>query len=201
MQVGPATTSASSARRRPPSTSSVLLWVVALVVILVVVLVVIRKEPEAPSPIVPTPTAVPVEKPVPVVPSPTPTAAPAPTAIPTFEPDPTPTPTLIPIPTRRPAKVPEESLQCASFRWMITPNMPGLGHNVVEIQVTNNCHRDLEPDDLWFEISGMRDGGLVHNARAKPFEGAKRRGTVTLTVDLPGSVDWYDDIQIRHVGR
>ncbi|MEN8165730.1 MAG: hypothetical protein ABFS37_16495 [Acidobacteriota bacterium] len=62
--------------------------------------------------------------------------------------------------------------------------------------MTNRCDRDLVPDDLWFEISGWRHGGLVQSVRAKPFEGARRGRKATLAVDLPGSVDWYDEIRV-----
>lgn len=71
----------------------------------------------------------------------------------------------------------------------------------MEIEVTNRCDRDLKPDDLWFEVSGWREGGLVQSVRAKPFEGAKRERNTTLAVDLPGSVDWYDEIRVRLVGQ
>ena len=117
----------------------------------------------------------------------------------TPEPTPTPTPILIPLPTRRPPRAPAKPPQCVSYRWTITANTPRLGHNFVEIEVTNRCDRDLVPDDLWFEVTGWRDGGLVQSVRAKPFEGARRERKTTLAVDLPGSVDWYDDIRVRLV--
>jgi len=84
---------------------------------------------------------------------------------------------------------------------MITANTPRLGHNFVEIEVTNRCDRDLVPDDLWFEVSGWRDGGLVQSVRAKPFDRAARGRSVTLALDLPGSVDWYDEIKVALMGR
>lgn len=71
---------------------------------------------------------------------------------------------------------------------------------MVEIQVTNRCDKDLTPDDLWFEACGFRDGGLVQQARARPFEGARKQGRVTLAFDLPGSVDWYDEIKVEWGG-
>lgn len=97
--------------------------------------------------------------------------------------------------------MPAETAQCISYRWGITANTPRLGHNFVEIEITNRCRRDLEPDDLWFEVAGFRDGGLVQSARARPFEGARRGRGTTLALDLPGSVDWYDEIVVKLIER
>ena len=193
-------TSSSSARLNPPEGSRVLLWVTLCVVILVIVLVATRSGEEAPPPVEPTPTVEPTYSPIPWLPTPTPSPTPTPTVIPVPEPTPTPTPTLIPLPTRRP-RAPTKSPQCISFRSMITANTPRLGHNFVEIEVTNRCDKDLVTDDLWFEVSGWRDGGLVQSVRAKPFEGAARGRSVTLALDLPGSVDWYDEIRVELLGR
>jgi len=94
-----------------------------------------------------------------------------------------------------------EPPQCVAFRWTITANTPRLGQNFVEIEVTNRCDRDLESEDLWFEVTGWREGSLVQSVRAKPFDRAARGRSVTLALDLPGSVDWYDEIRVTPVGR
>ncbi len=179
------------------------MWIIFGVVLLVVVMVANQSEEEIPPAVVPTPTVLPLASPTPFLPTPTPSPSPTPTLIPEPPPSPTPTPTptLIPVPTRRPRRATAEWPDCVSFSWLITPNTPFLGHNLVEIEVVNRCDRDLETDDLWFNVAGWRDGGLVQTARAKPFDRALRGRTVSLALDLPGSVDWYDDIRVTLVGR
>jgi len=191
----------SSARRRPPAGSRVLVWVIGFLVVVFAVLVFNQKGEEATPVSVPIRTVVPFESPTPVLPTPTPMPFPTPILIPeatpTPKPTPTPTPTRRPIPTRRPRRAAVTSPRCIDYGWTISPNTPGLGHNFVEISVTNRCSRDLEPDELWFEVSGWRDGGLVQVVRAKPFDRVTRGRMVTLALDLPGSVDWYDEIRVE----
>ena len=194
----------SSARRRPARRGpTALSWVVGFVVILVLVLVATRSGEEASPSAIPMPTILPAESPTPTLlptPTPLPTATPVVLPGPPSTPTPTPTPTLIPLPTRRPRRAKVDSPTCVGFSWMITANTPSLGHNFLEIEITNRCSRDLEPDDLWFTVSGWRDGGLVQTARGKPFDRVARGRSVTLALDFPGSVDWYDEIVVEWDG-
>ena len=51
--------------------------------------------------------------------------------------------------------------------------------------------------DLWFEITGWRDGAHVQSVRGHPFEdiGPNRSGNIA--IGLPGSLDWYDEITVE----
>jgi hypothetical protein len=66
----------------------------------------------------------------------------------------------------------------------------------VDIRVDNRCPYDLGPDNLLFEITGWRDGGRVHSVRGTPFETIRRGWTGELSIGLPGSEDWYHEIEV-----
>ncbi len=194
----------STARRGNSPRSPLAVWVIIAVVVVVLFLVLTGNEgddrTEVPAP---TPTALATPTVVPALPTPLPTSSPTvpppeePTSAPTVTP--TPTPTLIPIPRRRSRQRADDG-PCVEYSWSITANMPRFGHNFVEISITNRCGRDLEPDDMWFTVTGWRDGGLVQTARARPFDRAPAGRSVVLSLDLPGSVDWYDEIRVEWDG-
>jgi len=115
-------------------------------------------------------------------PSPWPTLAPAATA----------TQRLVPSPTPRAA-------ECVSFRWSTQQVFRPSAHVLVEIDADNRCSRDLEPLDLWFEISGWRQGGLVQSVRGHPFERIRRGASGVVAIGLPGSIDWYDEVRVEIV--
>ena len=102
----------------------------------------------------------------------TPTATPWPT----LAPDATPTPRPQPSPTPRAA-------ECVSFRWTSSQVFAPSAQVLVEIDADNRCNRDLGPLDLWFEISGWRDGGLVQSVRGHPFERVRRGGSAIVAID------------------
>ena len=68
---------------------------------------------------------------------------------------------------------------------------------LTEIRINNRCNRDLAPTDLLFVISGWRDGGLIQSVRAMPFDRIRRRHSDIISVGLPGSLDWYDEITVE----
>ena len=70
---------------------------------------------------------------------------------------------------------------------------------LTEITAKNNCNRDINPLELMFEISGWRDGGLVQSVRASPFDRIRRRHSGIVSMGLPGSIDWYDEITVEIV--
>ena len=190
----------SSARRGTGAPSPAIIAAVAVVVLLVL-LVVFRSPPE--SEVTPAP-------PTPASPTPPPTVTPTPTAtisaVQEFSSDwvevsspkdtPTPWPT-IPDPVRRePTPTPKVS-QCVSFRWTTTQVFTPSAQVLTEIRANNGCNRDLEPTDLMFEISGWRDGGLIRSVRAMPFNPIRRRHSEIITVGLPGSLDWYDEVRVE----
>ena len=65
-----------------------------------------------------------------------------------------------------------------------------------EIKAQNNCNRDIQPTDLMFEISGWRNGGLIQSVRGMPFDRIRRRHSGIISIGLPGSLDWYDEITV-----
>jgi hypothetical protein len=147
---------------------------------------------------------------------PTPTPPPPPTAAPTVAPTATPfvelssqwveastpadTPTpwpTIPDPVRRePTPTPRVS-ECISYRWSTVQAFIPSAQVLTEIRVVNGCNRDLAPTELLFEISGWRDGGLIRSVRAMPFDRIRRRHSDIISVGLPGSLDWYDEITVE----
>jgi hypothetical protein len=68
---------------------------------------------------------------------------------------------------------------------------------LTEIRANNDCIRDLGPLELMFEISGWRDGELVQSVRARPFDRIRRGHSEIVSVGLPGSIDWYDEITVE----
>lgn len=117
------------------------------------------------------------------------TITPAPTPWPTLAPQPSPTARRGPSPTPRPA-------DCVSFRWTARQVFAPPAHVLVEIEAVNHCRRDLGPFDLWFEISGWRDGGLVQSVRGHPFDRIRPRASGIVAIGLPGSIDWYDEVTV-----
>lgn len=115
-------------------------------------------------------------------PSPWPTLAPAATATPRPAPSPTP-----------------RAAECVSFQWSTQQVFRPSAHVLVEIDADNRCSRDLEPLDLWFEISGWRQGGLVQSVRGHPFERIRRGASGIVAIGLPGSIDWYDEVRVEIV--
>jgi hypothetical protein len=113
-----------------------------------------------------------------------------------FEDTPTPWPT-IPVPARRePTPTPRVS-ECVSYRWTTLQVFRPTAQVLTEIRASNNCNRDLNPQDLMFEISGWRDGGLVQSVRGMPFDRIRRRHSEIISIGLPGSIDWYDRITVE----
>jgi hypothetical protein len=193
----------SSARRRGPGPSLAVL-AAAAVVVLLVLLAVFHRAPEPQiEALSPTPTAT-----TPSPPTPTPTVIPTATAIVEFASDwvdvsrpadtPTPWPTIPPPVRRQPTPTPRVS-ECVSFRWSTVQAFIPSAQVLTEIRVDNNCHRDLVPTELVFEISGWRNGGLVRSVQAMPFDRIRRRHSDIITVGLPGSLDWYDEITVEIV--
>jgi hypothetical protein len=112
-------------------------------------------------------------------PTPSPTA---PEEEPTVRPDPSPTP-----------EVPE----CVAISYS-AGYVPGrLGGVLVDIRAENRCGRDLAPLDVWFWVGGFHQGDLVQTVRGHPFDPIPRNGEGKAAIVLPGSIDWYDRIEVR----
>jgi hypothetical protein len=155
----------------------------------------------------PAPTAEPAPgPPATLAPSPTPTPSPTPgsgreqsswvDAAVVLPPSPTPTePVVIPAPTRAPRPTPSVA-QCAAISWSALQVFTPSAQVKVDIRVANRCPFDLDAGNLLVEITGWRDGGRVQSVRGVPFETIRRGRGGELSIGLPGSIDWYDRIDV-----
>jgi hypothetical protein len=84
--------------------------------------------------------------------------------------------------------------QCVAIGW--ASRQGTLTNVLVDIEAENRCGRDLEPLEVWFEVSGSRQGDLVQSARGHLFDRLHRGGTGRATIALPGSADWMETIQV-----
>ena len=192
----------SSARRsrgRPPP----VVMAAAAVLLLAVILALVSRKDEAPVAqptamvqLGDTPTTVPsavtvVERASSWVTVSTPEATPTPW--------PTPWPTSPAPPTKRPPAPTPRVSECVTYRWTSVQIFRPFAQVLIEINASNRCNRDLGPLDLWFEITGWRDGGLVQTVRGHPFDSIRRRHSGIIAIGLPGSIDWYDEISVEIV--
>ena len=189
----------SSARRGRRGPSWAVIAAVAIVALVTVIAVIYRKQPPEVAELPPTPA-----------PPPSATQTPAPPAtatavielasdwvtVSTLEDTPTPWPTSPPPVQRQPTPTPRVS-ECVSYRWTTAQVFLPSAQVLTEISAANNCNRDIGPLDLMFEISGWRNGGLVQSVRARPFDRIRRRHSGIISVGLPGSIDWYDEITVE----
>jgi hypothetical protein len=192
----------SSARRAKvgPSLLAVAVAVVAVIFVTLAILDRSRQPPSAPiQSRPPTPTSRPA-----VTPSPTatvlverssewvvtdaPTVTPSPW--PTFPPPATATPRPQPRPTPRTA-------DCVTYRWSAHQVFRPSAQVLVEIEAVNRCNRDLGPLELWFDITGWRQGSSVQSVRGHPFDRIRTGGSGIVAIGLPGSIDWYDRITVE----
>lgn len=107
--------------------------------------------------------------------------------------EPTATATSAVPPRRRPTATPAIP-QCVAIAWAARQGT--LTQVLVDIEAENRCGRDLEPLDVWFEVSGYRRGDLIHSVRGHLFDRLYRGAIGRATVALPGSADWMDTIHV-----
>lgn len=191
----------SSARRGGPRDNPTLVFAVVAVLVVIILVVIFavpsrEEDPEAPAP-TPIPSA---------TPSPLPTQTPTPgferaqsgwiDAAVILPPTPSPKmPVLVAHPTRVPKPTPSIS-QCAAYRYSTYQVFAPSAQVKVDIRVDNRCPYDLGPDNLLFEITGWREGAHVRSVRGTPFETIRRGWSGDLSIGLPGSIDWYDEIEV-----
>ncbi len=189
----------SSARRHRRGPSPVVLASLAIAALAVLIAVIYREKPPEVAEVPPTPT-----------PPPPATAPPTPTAtatalvelasdwvtVSTLEDTPTPWPTSPPPVRREPTPTPRVS-ECVTYRWTTTQVFRPSALVLTEITAKNSCNRDINPPDLMFEITGWRDGEFIQSVRASPFDRIRRRHSGIISVGLPGSIDWYDEITVE----
>jgi hypothetical protein len=193
----------SSARRRRDGLS-VLTAAVVIVVVIFATLAILDRDPESPlqpqpTTLSPVPTIVPTRTATATVlverssewvvalaptttPSPWPTIAAAATATPRPQPSPTP-----------------RTSECVTFRWSSRQVFRPSAQVLVEIEAVNGCKNDLGPLELWFEITGWRQGSRVQSVRGHPFDRIRPRSSGIIAIGLPGSIDWYDEITVEVV--
>jgi hypothetical protein len=173
----------------------------ALIVLVVVVLELTRDQPEAPPTPPPSPTPTVTALPLP---SPTPTEIPlvehSSPWVEVIAPSPTPTwwPTVA-APVRRVPTATPAVTSCVHYRWGAGQSAAAWGQVLIEIEVINRCSVPLEPNQIWFQVAGYRDGALVQTARGHPFRQIFPGRSEDFSIGLPGSIDWYDRITVELV--
>ena len=193
----------SSARRKPVRRRSVAATAIAVVGGIIVLIVLMnRPHPSVGPP--PVPAATPPPAAVPPSPSPTPTPTATPETVddsvwvPLEEATATPWPTLPPFPTPTPRRTAAPSYEsCLHYTARAHQSVAAWGQILVDIELENECGRDFEPLDIWFEITGYRDGAVVQSVRGHPFFRVEDGNSAHLSIGLPGSLDWYDDVEVR----
>jgi hypothetical protein len=113
--------------------------------------------------------------------------------------DPTPWYSEVETPTPRPATPTPSIADCVNFNWNSRQVFNPSAQVLVEINAANRCKRSIGTTELWFEITGWRDGAMVQTVRGHPFETIRHRRSGTIAVGLPGSIDWYDEITVEMV--
>ncbi len=195
----------STARRRPIRRRSVAATAIVLVAGIIALIVLVNR-PEPPVAPPPVPTVTPPPTAVPASPSPTPSPSPTATPetvgdtvwVPLDEATPTPWPTLPPFPTPTPRRTAAPSYEsCLHYTARAHQSVAAWGQILVDIELENECGRDFEPLDIWFEIMGYRDGAVVQTVRGHPFFRVEDGHSAHLSIGLPGSLDWYDDVEVR----
>lgn len=192
----------SSAQRRGPGPSLVVIGAAAALVIALLLIIFHGGDEE------PAPEPFPVQAAT-ATPPPTPSAqiveqssewvtATSPTETPTPVPPIPQLPTAVSRGPRQPTPTPRIS-ECVTFRWNAMQVFSPSAQVMVEVRSVNRCDRDIEALELWFEITGWREGDLIQSVRGHPFDPLRRRRSVITTIGLPGSIDWYDEITVEIV--
>lgn len=192
----------SSARRNRRGPSSIVV-ATAAVAVLAVVLALLEEERDAPveeisATAVPSPTAAATLTPTPMPPILVEQASEWSVAV-GPEITPTPWPTAPPPATRRPATPTPRISECVDYRWSAVQVFNPSAQVKVEITAVNSCSREIGPLDLFFEITGWREGARIQTVRGHPFNAIRRRHSEIIVVGLPGSIDWYDRISVEIV--
>jgi hypothetical protein len=188
----------SSGRRERRSRSGRLIVIGVLFIVGLVVVFELGRDDEVPAPTAPAPVAPTVT----ATASPTATGAPSEfsTDVVLVAPTLTPTP-WIPAAPRSPKRpqptTTPSAAQCVRASWDAHQSLAAWGNVLVNISATNTCRRVLQPTDVWFRVSGFRDGGLVQTAQGSPFEEIYPGRTTRFGIGLPGSIDWYDEIVVE----
>ena len=187
--------SAGKTKRRPPVVLLATLGIAALAAVLAFLP---KDEPSevvlVPQPDAPAPSAQPVVQPTPTVLEERASGW-VTTSGETVEP--TPWYSAVETPTPRPPTPTPSFKDCVHFRWDARQVFNPSAQVLVEINAANQCRRSIGTSDLWFVITGWRDGDMVQTVRAHPMEPIRHRRSGIIAVGLPGSIDWYDEITVE----
>jgi len=162
-----------------------------------------RPAPRRPPP----PTATRTDAAARLAPTAAPTPSPEPpverhsTVVLPWESEPTPSPSPIgqePTPRPRASPTPEVS-ECVAVSYAVGVVPGTLGQILIDVRLENRCGRGLGPLDVWFWVGGYRQGDLIESVRGHPFDPIPREGEGNAAIVLPGSIDWYDRIDVRVV--
>ena len=174
------------------------------VLVLAIALLWLTRGPQHPAPL-PVPSPMPASTAAPPSPTAAPTPSPEPplerhsTVVLPWESEPTPSPTAPEQePTMRPGPSPTpEVSECVAVTYSagVLPGTPG--RILVDVRLENHCGRDLGPLEVWFWVGGYRQGDLVQSVRGHPFDPIPRGGEGKASIVLPGSIDWYDRIDVQ----
>ncbi len=188
----------SSGRREQRSRSGCLIIGGVLVIVALIAIFEILSDDEIP--VAPTPVPTPQAPTASATPTATATPAEYSTDVVVLAPTTTPTPWALSSsqpPQRRQATPTPSAAQCITATWDAHQSLAAWGNVLVNIRATNKCRRVLQPTDVWFRVTGYRDGGLVQTAQGSPFEEIYPGRTSQFGIGLPGSIDWYDEIVVE----
>jgi hypothetical protein len=193
--------SLSSGRRPPPVRSGCWIATAVLAIIVAVAVLELTRREEASPPAEPTPPPSAARSPT-HIPSHTPTrvAEYASGWVTAIAPTVTPTPWVpaAPVPPRRREPSPTPSAaDCISATYEAEQSLASWGNVMITIRATNRCRRVLQPTDMLFRVSGLREGALVQTAQGSPFEEIWPGRSTDFGIGLPGSIDWYDRITVE----
>ncbi len=188
----------ASGRRQRPGRSGCLMVSVVVVIISLIAIFELNRQEEGPPAAVASPTPAATVTPLPpATPTPTPQSFSAEMLVeaPTLTPTPwiraTPAP-----PVSRPSTPTPSAAACITASWDAQQMLAGRATVLVNISATNRCQRVLQPTDVWFRVSGYRDGDLIQIAQGSPFSEIFPGRTARFGIGLPGSIDWYDEIRV-----
>lgn len=182
--------------------SRALMAIVAVAAVIGVLWVTSRRErpvPHPPPPATHTAAAALARPTAPATPSPEPPREHLSSFVVPWEPEPTPSPTPPeeePTPRPGPSPTPEVP-ECVTLTYEAGIHPGTVGGILVDVRLQNRCGRDLGPLEVWFWVGGFREGALVQSVRGHPFDAIPRNGEGKAAIVLPGSIDWYDRIEVQ----
>ncbi len=189
----------SSGRRQRAGRSGCLVVSGVVIIISLIVIFELTRQEEPPPPTVASPTPAATVTPLPPA-TPTPTPGSFSSEILVQAPTLTPTPWVpyAPEPPRpRPQSPTPSAAGCITASWDAQQSYGRPVNVMVSIRATNRCRRVLQPTDIWFRVTGYRNGDLIQTAQGSPFNEIYPGRETVFGIGLPGVIDWYDEIRVE----